>query len=257
MRERPIEYQLKDDGPIDEVQPPNGLDNSTNQLNIQIMSAALSAQVYEQFARIGKALSAPKRLELLDLLCQGPRTVEVLATLSHLSVANASQHLRVLRAAKLIDAEKKGVFVEYRMADQEVSDFFVGFRRLAESRLAEIDQVMRAYMHQRGALEAVGAEELLQRVLGGEVTVLDVRPIEEYRAAHLPRAVSIPIAELEARLAEVPKDRAVVAYCRGRYCVMALEAVDRLRAAGFEAHRMEHGVAEWRARGLAVVSEAR
>lgn len=211
--------------------------------------------IYEQFARVGKAVSAPKRLELLDLLCQGPRTVEALAEQAAISVANASQHLQVLRAARLVDADKKGLYVEYRVADEDVCRFFLALRGLAEARLAEVDRVTQEYFEQRGAMEAVGGEELLRRVRAGEVTVLDVRPPEEYRAGHIPGALSIPVGEIEARLHELPKDGEIVAYCRGPYCVMAVEAVDLLRKKGFVAHRMEHGVVDWRARGWRVESE--
>jgi rhodanese-related sulfurtransferase/DNA-binding transcriptional ArsR family regulator len=212
--------------------------------------------MYEQFARIGKAISAPKRLELLDLLCQGPRTVEALAEQATLSVANASRHLQVLRAARLVDAEKKGLFVEYRVADDGVLRFFLELRGLAEGRLAEIALVARGYLGEHGTMEAVAAEELLRRVRAGEVTVLDVRPTEEYRAGHIPGALSIPVADLEARLKELPKDREVVAYCRGPYCVMAIEAVELLRKKGFKAHRIEQGVPDWRARGWRVDTAA-
>jgi rhodanese-related sulfurtransferase/DNA-binding transcriptional ArsR family regulator len=212
--------------------------------------------IYEQFARLGKAISAPKRLELLDLLSQGPRTVEALAEHASISVANASQHLQVLRTARLVDAEKKGFYVEYRLAGDEVSRFFLALRGLAETRLAEVDQVTRAYLDGRRAMEAVDGDELVRRVKAGEVTVLDVRPREEYRAGHLPGALSIPLGELKARLRELPKNRAIVAYCRGPYCVMALEAVQLLRKKGFKAHRMEQGVIDWRARGGRVVIES-
>ena len=208
--------------------------------------------IYEQLARLGKAIAAPKRLELLDLLCQGPRTVEALAEQAALSVANASQHLQVLRGARLVETEKKGLYVEYRLADDEVCRFFVALRGLAQARLAEVEQVAREYFEQRGEMEAVEGDELLRRVRSGEVTVLDVRPPEEYRAGHIPGALSIPVGELGARLKELPKNRDVVAYCRGPYCVMAVEAVALLRKKGFEAHRMEHGVADWRARGWRV-----
>ena len=208
--------------------------------------------IYEQFARIGKAVSAPKRLELLDLLCQGPRTVEALAEQAALSMANASQHLQVLRAARLIEAEKKGLYVEYRLADDEVSRFFLALRGLAEARLAKIDVVTREYFEARGAMEPVEGDELLRRVKNGEVTVLDVRPFEEYRAGHIPGALSIPVAELKSRLKELPKGREVVAYCRGPYCVMAVEAVELLRKKGIKAQRMEQGVVEWRARGFRI-----
>jgi rhodanese-related sulfurtransferase len=208
--------------------------------------------IYEQLARIGKAIAAPKRLELLDLLCQGPRTVEALAEQAAISVANASQHLQVLRAARLVDADKKGLYVEYRVADDEVGRFFVSVRGLAQARLAEVNQVTREYFEERGALEAVEAKELLRRVRAGEVTVVDVRPADEYLAGHIPGALSIPVSEMKARLKELPKDREVVAYCRGPYCVMAVEAVELLRKKGFTAHRMEQGVVDFRARGWRV-----
>jgi rhodanese-related sulfurtransferase/DNA-binding MarR family transcriptional regulator len=209
-------------------------------------------EVYAQLARVGRATSAPKRLELLDLLCQGPRTVEALAGQAAISTANASQHLKVLRAARLVEAEKRGLFVEYRLADEEVCRFFLSLRALASSRLAEVEQVTTRFLRARGELEPVADDELLRRVRAGEVTVLDVRPEEEFRAGHLPGARSIPVAALKARLRELPRGREVVAYCRGPYCVMALDAVKLLRQKGFTAHRLELGVAEWRARGGAV-----
>lgn len=209
-------------------------------------------RIYEQVARLGKAVSAPKRLELLDLLCQGPRTVEALAEQAAISVANASQHLQILRAARLVEAEKKGFYVEYRVADEQVCRFFHSLRGLAERRLAEVEQVTRAYLTERGAMAGVQSNELLRRVRAGEVTVLDVRPSEEYRAGHIPGALSVPLSELKKRLAELPKNREVVAYCRGPYCVMAIDAVELLRKKGVKAHRMEQGVADWRARGWRV-----
>ncbi len=208
--------------------------------------------IYEHFARIGKGLAAPKRLELLDLLCQGPRTVEVLAKQAGLSIANASQHLRVLRAARLVETTKKGLYVEYRLADDQVCELFLSLRQLAESRIAEVQQVTNQYLASRESMEPVEADELLRRAQSGEVTVLDVRPEEEFRAGHLAGALSIPVGQLEKRLKELPRGREVVAYCRGPYCVMALEAVETLRAAGFVAHRLEHGVADFRARGVAL-----
>jgi rhodanese-related sulfurtransferase len=214
--------------------------------------------IYEQFARLGKAVSAPKRLELLDLLCQGPRTVEVLAEQASISVANASQHLQVLRAARIVEAQKQGLFVQYRLAGDDVCRFFLSLRGLAESRLAEVHQVTRAFFEDRGALEAVEGTELLRRVKCGEVTVLDVRPAEEYRAGHLPGAISVPLSTLKARLKKLPRGKEIVAYCRGPYCVMSVEAVELLRKQGFRAHRLEQGVAELRARGwrVAIAGEA-
>lgn len=211
--------------------------------------------VYEQLARIAKATAAPNRLELLDLLCQGPRTVEALARQASLSVANASQHLQVLRAARLVETEKKGLYVEYRLADQAVARFFVSLRELAEGRLDEIEQVTRMYLGGSDGFEPVHGGELMERVERGEVTVLDVRPKEEFDAGHLRGAVSIPVGELGERLSEIPRDREVVAYCRGPYCVMALEAVQLLREQGFSARRWERGVADFHAHGWSIESE--
>jgi rhodanese-related sulfurtransferase/DNA-binding transcriptional ArsR family regulator len=213
---------------------------------------AFKDAIYEQLARIGKAVAAPKRLELLDLLGQGPRTVEALAAQAGISIANASQHLRILRAAHLVSSEKKGLYVEYRLADADVERFFLSLRGLAHARLAEVDHLARRHVGERGSVEAVDGEELLRRAKRGQVTVLDVRPVEEYRAGHLPGAISIPVGELAARLRELPKRKEIVAYCRGPYCVMAVEAVELLRKKGFDAHRMEQGVADWRARGWPV-----
>lgn len=209
---------------------------------------------YEQLARVGKALASGPRLELLDLLCQGPRSVEDLARQAGQPVANTSHHLQVLRRARLVAAEKDGVRVVYRLADDDVGTFFGMLRRLGESRLLEIEAVTRQFLEARGAMEAVDREALVHRVQSGAVTVLDVRPAEEYRAGHIPGAVSIPVAELGRRLAELPRDRDVVAYCRGPYCVMAVDAVAVLRNAGFRAVRLDEGVVDWRTRGLAVAA---
>jgi rhodanese-related sulfurtransferase/DNA-binding transcriptional ArsR family regulator len=217
---------------------------------------SLKAAVYEQIARIGQATASPTRLELLDLLSQGPRTVEALAHETGQSAATTSHHLQVLRRTRLVDAEKAGLYVTYRLADPNVGEFVLELRRLAESRLAEIQHVTRQYLDQRGALEPVDNTELARRVRAGEVTVIDVRPREEYLAAHIPGALSVPLADLGKRLRELQKRRDVVAYCRGPYCVMALDAVDLLRRKGFRAQRLEHGVAEWRAQGWRVESGA-
>ncbi|MBI5608151.1 MAG: metalloregulator ArsR/SmtB family transcription factor [Deltaproteobacteria bacterium] len=213
--------------------------------------------IFEQFARLGKALAAPKRLELLELLSQGPRTVEVLASLANVSVANASQHLQVLRAARLVEAEKRGLYVQYRLADDQVARFCLSLRELAEARLAEVEEVTRSFLEEREVLEAIDGDELLARVRRGDVTVIDVRPREEFQAGHIPGALSVPLGELQSRLADLPTGRPVVAYCRGPYCVLAVEAVARLRKQGWEAHRLELGVVDWRARGWNVEVETR
>jgi len=220
------------------------------------LGTRFKSAIYDQIARIGKATGSAGRLELLDLLTQGPRTVEALAAQIGQSVANTSHHLQVLRRARLLDAEKAGLHVTYRLADPQVASFFLQLRTLAESRLAEIEQLTRQYLDERGALETVGNDELLRRVRAGEVTVIDVRPREEYAAGHIPGAISLPVPDLKKGRVALPKHRDVVAYCRGPYCVMALDAVDILRRKGFRAHRMEHGVLEWRARGWPVESGA-
>jgi rhodanese-related sulfurtransferase len=215
-------------------------------------SVSLKAVIYEQIARVGQATASPTRLELLDLLSQGPRTVEALAHQTGQSAATTSHHLQVLRRVRLVEAEKAGLYVTYRLADPRVGAFFLSLRRLAESQLVEVQHVTRQYLDERGALEPVGNDELARRVRAGEVTLIDVRPREEYVAGHIPGALSLPLTEFETRLGELRKRRDIVAYCRGPYCVMALDAVDLLRRKGFRAYRLEHGVPEWRARGWRV-----
>lgn len=208
--------------------------------------------IFEHLARVGKALASPKRLELLDILVQGPRTVEVVANEAGLTVANASQHLRALRAARLVDAEKRGLFVTYRVADEEVTAFFRAMRTLAENRIEDIRRVSQEFLEARSGMESVNRDELLSRVRVGSVTVLDVRPPEEFKAGHIPGAVSIPLAELKRRVKDLPRDREIVAYCRGPYCVLAVKAVELLRKQGFRAVRLEDGVADLRARGFRI-----
>jgi rhodanese-related sulfurtransferase/DNA-binding MarR family transcriptional regulator len=210
-------------------------------------------RVYEQLARIGKAVASPQRLEILELLSQGPRTVESLAQEAHLTVANTSRHLQVLRGARLVEAEKEGVFVRYSLANDDVADFFRSLRVLAASRLAELDQVTREFFRNQEPLEGVDRKALLTRVRKGLTTVLDVRPAEEYRAGHITGAVSIPLEELKDRIAELPRDQEIIAYCRGPYCVFAAQAVEFLRKHGFRAERLEDGVTDWRAHGLPIV----
>jgi rhodanese-related sulfurtransferase/DNA-binding transcriptional ArsR family regulator len=208
--------------------------------------------IYEQFSRIGRAVSSPKRLELLDLLCQGERTVEVLAKETGMTVANASQHLHILRAARLVETEKVGLFVTYRLSDQAVCEFFRAMRVLAENRLAEVEQIKRQFLEGREGMEPVDRNALLRRVRKGEVTVLDVRPVEEYLAGHIPGAISIQLKELERHLSELPRKQEIVAYCRGPFCVLAIQAVEILREKGFRAVRLEDGVQDWRAMGFPV-----
>lgn len=209
-------------------------------------------KLYTQFALIGHALASPKRLELLDLLCQSEKTVETLAEQSSMSIANTSQHLQVLRASRLVDSSKRGVFVSYRLADSKVCDFFRELRALAEDRIAEIDRVVADYFDASASLEPVDKRKLIRRAKAGEVVILDVRPEDEYLAGHLPHAKSVPLAKLEERLKELPSDAEIVAYCRGPYCVLSQEAVKLLFAKGFKIRRMADGVAEWREAGLRI-----
>lgn len=209
---------------------------------------------YGQLARIGKALSSPKRLELLDLLCQTDRTVEILARETEMSVANTSQHLQLLEAARMVQAKKHGRFVVYSLDDALVSDFFRAFRVLAEDRLTEIEHLRRRFLQGNGDLNPVDGETLIERVKRSEVVVIDVRPIEEYKTAHIPGALALPLDELKRRLSKLPRNQEIVAYCRGPYCVLAIDAVRVLRAHGLRAHRLEAGVQDWRALGLPVAT---
>lgn len=211
-------------------------------------------ELYGYYARIGKALASPVRLEILDVLAQGPRTVEVLSREVGGTVANVSRHLQALLSARLVTGSREGLFVRYELASEEVAEFLSRFRELARLRLAEIDQVARAFLGAANAedVEQVDGGELLRRVESGEVIVFDVRPFEEYEAGHLPGAISMPLDELRERLLKLPKDREIVAYCRGPHCVLAVEAVEWLRKKGFRAQRLELGVRDWQERGFAV-----
>jgi rhodanese-related sulfurtransferase len=209
--------------------------------------------LFDGFARAAKALASGRRIELLDVLANGERTVEVLAGEVGLSVANTSQHLQVLRQAGLLASRREGTSVHYRLAGPEVFQLWRALRTLAASRLVEVERLAAAYLGARDELEPVSREELARRLQNGDdLVVLDVRPTAEYAAGHVPGAVSIPVGELRRRLAELPADREVVAYCRGPYCAFAHEAVAVLRQAGFAARRLEDGLPEWEAAGLAV-----
>jgi len=215
----------------------------------------LKNTIYEQFARIGKAISSPKRIELLELLSQGERTVEVLAKEAGLTVANTSRHLQVLKESRLVETEKSGLFVTYRLASANVAQFLGAIHSVAANRLAELDWIMKRYLDGKDDLEPVGRDELLKRAGSGSITVIDVRPEEEYRSGHIPGSVSIPLKDLEDRIAEIPRDAEIVAYCRGPYCVMAIQAVELLRKKGYHATHLEEGIPEWRALGLPIEKE--
>jgi rhodanese-related sulfurtransferase len=208
--------------------------------------------LFDEFARVAKALASGRRIELVDVLANGERTVEALAGEVGLSVANTSQHLQVLRQAGLVSSRREGTSVHYRLAGPEVFELWRALRSLAASRLAEVERLTAAYLGDRDELEPVTREELTRRLQDGDLVVLDVRPAAEHAAGHLPGAVSIPVGELRRRLAELPADREIVAYCRGPYCAFAHEAVELLREEGYVARRLEDGLPEWRAAGLAV-----
>ena len=209
-------------------------------------------RLFDLFATVAKALGHGHRLELLEHLAQGERGVEKLAELSGLSVANASQHLQQLRRAGLAESRKQGKQVLYSVADEAVVELLSSLRHIAERNLAEVDRVVDGYFRDRDSLEPVTWAELMARGRTGTVTVLDVRPPDEFAHGHLPGAVNIPLAELEQRLGELDFDREVVAYCRGPYCVLAFEAVAELRKRGLTARRLEDGFPEWKAAGLPV-----
>jgi ArsR family transcriptional regulator len=207
-------------------------------------------QLFEHLSLIARALGHSARLELLDYVAQGERSVEELTRLTGLSVANTSKHLQQLKAAGLVDARRDGKYVRYSLGDTQVLDAVAALRGIAEARNGALGELLDRYLTQRDALEPVPAADLLARARDGLVTVLDVRPAEEFAQGHLPGALNIPLERLEARLAELPADRQIVAYCRGPWCVLSFEAVARLRAAGFDARRLKDGLPEWRHAGL-------
>lgn len=209
--------------------------------------------LYVQFAEIAKALAHPHRLEILELLAQGERSVEALAERARLSVANASQHLRQMRRAGLLTSRREGKHVFYSLGDASVLDLVAALHRVGERNQAEVRDVLGSYFHERDAMEPVSRKELTRRLKDGLTTVLDVRPNDEFGAGHLPEAVNIPLGELERRLRELPKNKEVVAYCRGPYCVLTFEAVALLRKRGYTVRRLEDGFPEWKAAGLPVV----
>lgn len=208
--------------------------------------------LYAQFARIGHALASPKRIELLGLLGQGEKTVEALAEHIATPIKNTSAHLRVLRQARLADTRRDGTYVFYRLADNDVVRLLRALETVGHSRLAEVQSVVQLYLDGHDALEPVSLTDLRRMMRDGDVTVVDVRPAEEFAAGHVPGALSVPVAELKRRLREIPKRREVIAYCRGRYCVYSLEAVTILRKQGYRARRTEEGMPDWRTAGLPV-----
>ena len=212
----------------------------------------VKTELFEQFARIGKALASAKRLEMLEFLAQAERSVDALSRMTGLSVANTSQHLQQLRQTGLVEARKDGLYVFYRLAGEGIVRLLMALRAVGQERLAEVDKLVKLYLDSKDNLEPVPARELMQRARKGLVTVLDVRPAEEYAAGHIPGAINVPVADLRKRLNEIPRDREIVAYCRGPYCLLAFEAVAELRKKGRRARRLAAGFPEWRSAGLPV-----
>ena len=210
------------------------------------------SDLFEVFARIGKALSSGKRLEMLEFLAQGERSVEQLAKMTGLTVANTSQHLQQLRHVGLVTARKEGLYVHYRIAGDGIVRLVATLRAVGEEHMADVDRLVKLFLDSKDSMEPVPAKELWQRVKQGLVTVLDVRPPEEYAQGHIRGAINVPLTELKKRLHHIPADQEVVAYCRGPYCLLAYEAVEVLRKKGIKARRLEDGYPEWRLRGLPV-----
>jgi rhodanese-related sulfurtransferase len=210
------------------------------------------ARLFGEFARIGKAFSSPHRLQLIEILAQGERSVEELSQEMSLPVANVSQHLQVLRSAQLVSVRKEGLYAHYRLADSNVFELWQAIRALGQARLSEVDRIVAQYLRGRDELEPLGAKELRRRLEQRRVVVLDVRPRREYEAGHIAGARSIPVKELNRRLRELPKEKEIVAYCRGPYCVFADEAVTLLRARGLRARRLVEGFPDWKSRGWPV-----
>ena len=217
----------------------------------------MKSALYEQLARVALALGSQGRLQILEFVAQGERSVDALAAMSGLSVANTSKHLQALRQAGLVSARKEGLRVYYSLAGDDVVALVSALRAVAEQRVAEVERLVRLWLAHRDEMEPIPATELLERAKKGLVTVLDVRPAEEYAAGHIPGAINVPVDKLEAFLSRLPKRKEVVAYCRGPYCLMSFEAVEKLRSRGLRARRLQIGLPEWRAAGLPVERQSR
>ena len=212
--------------------------------------------LYAQFAAVARAMAHAHRLELLELVAQGERSVEALAQHTGLSIANTSQHLQQLRRAGLVTARRDGKYVLYQLADEPILDLLSALQRVAEKNVAEVDRIIRTYFHERDNLEPVPRAELTRRIKQGLVTVLDVRPEDEFALSHLPGAINVPLGQLKRQLSKLDRKTEIIAYCRGPYCVLSFEAVAQLRKLGFKARRLEDGLPEWKAAGLPVETSA-
>jgi len=215
-------------------------------------SDAAKERLYQAIGRVAAALGSAGRLQILEFVAQGERSVDALAEMTGLSVANTSKHLQALRQAGLVNARKQGLRVYYSIAGDDVSLLLSSLRGVAEHRAADVDKLLQAWIARRDELDPVPARQVLARLKNGLITVLDVRPAEEYAAGHLPGAINVPVDRLEKYLSKLPKRKEVLAYCRGPYCLMSFEAVEKLRKRGFKAKRLENGYPEWRAAGLPV-----
>ena len=217
---------------------------------------AFKRELFDEFARVAKALASPHRLEMVYLLAQRERSVEDLAREMGLLIANVSQHLQTLRNARVVEVRRDGLFAFYRLADESVYRLYQALLEVGEARLVDIERIVRDYLGDRDSLEAVGMEKLLDRLKQGDVVLLDTRPPEEYRAGHIPGALSIPVEALESRLRELPEGKEVIAYCRGPYCLFSDDAVALLTTRRFRARRLGPGFPDWRAAGLPVEVES-
>ena len=218
-------------------------------------SEDMKGSLYEQLGRVALALGSASRLQILEFVAQGERSVEALSAMAALSHANTSKHLQALRQAGLVTARKQGLRVYYRLAGDDVVSLISALRLVAEHRVAEVERLVRLWLAHRDEMEPVPATELLERAKKGLVTVLDVRPPEEYAAGHIPGAINVPVNKLESVLSKLPKRKEVIAYCRGPYCLMSFDAVEKLRKRGLRARRLANGLPEWRAAGLPVVQD--
>jgi rhodanese-related sulfurtransferase/DNA-binding transcriptional ArsR family regulator len=219
-----------------------------------VSSESPKRALFRQFAAIAKAIGHEHRLELLEALAQGERSVDTLAECTGLSTANASQHLQQMRRAGLIDARRDGKFVYYRLSDTAVLDLIASLTRIGERNVAEVDRIVRTYFSNRDAMEPVSRAELLARMKKGDVQVVDVRPTDEFEMAHIAGAISIPLAVIKRKLAALDPDKEIIAYCRGPWCVLSFEAVSMLRAKGYRVRRLEDGLPEWKAANLPVAT---
>lgn len=208
--------------------------------------------IFQQFANIAGAFSTPKRLEIIDLLSQGEKDVETLSNQISATVANTSRHLQVLKNVRLVESRREGVRIYYRLADEKVFNCWKGLQLLAENRVAEIREVLKQFLEERDSLQAISKEQLLKLIQTDNVTVIDVRPPEEFNSGHISGAISMPLSELKDRLDEIPKEREIIAYCRGPYCVLSPEAIKILKDKGYNALRLEVGLPEWNMAGLSV-----